>query len=114
MTGLTSGISLLTGSIDALLWKASGLFVVFGLVDLLRQKARYERDLKMSKQELRDEAKELEGNPAVAETLLLRGTLQAMKAIRRRKFQIAFNQHSGPRSAILTAASGAPSQRPMV
>jgi flagellar biosynthetic protein FlhB len=32
-------------------------------VDLFRQKQRYQQDLKMSKQEVRDEHKELEGNP---------------------------------------------------
>ena len=60
---LASGTLHVTGSIQSLLWKASGLFLVFGLIDLVRTKARYERDLKMSKQELRDEAKEMEGNP---------------------------------------------------
>jgi flagellar biosynthetic protein FlhB len=32
-------------------------------VDLFRQKRRYQQDLKMSKQEIRDENKEVEGNP---------------------------------------------------
>ena len=48
---------------ESLLWKASGLFLVFGLVDLFRQKRRYQQDLRMSKQEIRDELKEVEGNP---------------------------------------------------
>ena len=48
---------------ESLLWKASSLFVVFGFVDLLRQQRRYTKDLKMSKQEIRDEVKEVEGNP---------------------------------------------------
>jgi len=50
-------------SIHSLLWKAAGLFIVFGAVDLLRQKRRYQQELKMSKQEVRDEFKEVEGNP---------------------------------------------------
>jgi flagellar biosynthetic protein FlhB len=32
-------------------------------VDLFRQKRRYQQDLRMSKQEIRDELKEVEGNP---------------------------------------------------
>jgi flagellar biosynthetic protein FlhB len=52
-------------SIQSLLWKAAGLFLVFGLVDLIRQKTRYESQLKMSKQEIRDEAKETDGNPVI-------------------------------------------------
>ena len=50
----------------------------------------------------------LEGNPAVAEILVLRGSLDAIRAMRRRKFPVAYNQHTGPRSAIFTAASGVP------
>ncbi len=51
--------SILTG----LLWKAAGLFLVFGITDFIRQQRRYLRDLRMSKQEMRDELKEVEGNP---------------------------------------------------
>jgi heptosyltransferase III len=50
----------------------------------------------------------LEGNPSIAEVLLLRGSLNAVASMRSRKFHIAYNQHTGPRSAILTAACGAP------
>ena len=52
----------------------------------------------------------LEGNPAVAETLMLRGSLSAVAMLRRRNFQAAYNQHSGPRSAILTGLCGAPAR----
>ena len=50
-------------SLADLLWKAGGLFLVFGIVDLFRQQRRYQQDLRMSRQEIRDEVKELEGNP---------------------------------------------------
>jgi flagellar biosynthetic protein FlhB len=63
LRGLASGAQQVVASLESLLWKAAGLFLVFGLVDLVRQKTRYERDLKMSKQEIRDESKENEGNP---------------------------------------------------
>ncbi len=50
--------------IQALLWKARWLFLVFGLVDLRPPEARVtSRTCKMSKQEIRDEFKEVEGNP---------------------------------------------------
>jgi ADP-heptose:LPS heptosyltransferase len=52
----------------------------------------------------------LEGNPAVTETLVLRGSVAAVAMLRRRKFQAAYNQHSGPRSAILTGLCGAPAR----
>jgi flagellar biosynthetic protein FlhB len=60
---LSSGTLRVVSSLESLLWKASGLFIVFGIIDLLRTKQRYESDLKMSKQEIRDESKETEANP---------------------------------------------------
>ncbi|HUP03980.1 MAG TPA: EscU/YscU/HrcU family type III secretion system export apparatus switch protein [Bryobacteraceae bacterium] len=59
----TAGAAYVAGSIQSLLWKASMVFVVFGAVDLVRQKRRYQQDLRMSKQEIRDEFKEIEGSP---------------------------------------------------
>jgi flagellar biosynthetic protein FlhB len=69
LTGLVSGVSLVGRSIEGLLWKASGLFLVFGLVDLVRQKTRYQRELRMSKQDIRDEMKEVDGNPVVKQRI---------------------------------------------
>ncbi len=61
--GVESGFRLVCGSFGTLLWKACGVFLVFGAVDLFRQRRRYRKDLRMSKQEIRDEFKENEGNP---------------------------------------------------
>jgi heptosyltransferase III len=49
----------------------------------------------------------LEGNPAISEILIARGFAATALALRRKKFPIVFNQHGGPTSAFLTAASGA-------
>jgi flagellar biosynthesis protein FlhB len=57
------GFALLARSLMTLFWKAAGVFLVFGVVDLYRQLQRHRRDLRMSKQEIRDEMKEMEGNP---------------------------------------------------
>ncbi len=51
-----------------------------------------------------------EGNPAVSEVMISRGLTEAAAEIRRRKFPIVFNQHGGPRSTMLTGASGASSR----
>jgi flagellar biosynthetic protein FlhB len=48
-----------------LLWRAAELFLVVGLIDLVWQQRRYNKQLKMSKQEIRDESKEQEGNPQI-------------------------------------------------
>jgi len=52
-------------SVQSLLWKAAMLFVILGAVDLWRQNRRYTADLRMSKQDLREESKEMEGNPQI-------------------------------------------------
>ena len=52
-------------SIRELLWKATGLFLVVGLLDLIRKRRQYTKDLRMTKQEVRDEFKEVEGNPQI-------------------------------------------------
>lgn len=51
------------GVIETLLWRAAGLFLLVGLADLFWQRHRYMNQLKMSKQEIREESKEQEGNP---------------------------------------------------
>ena len=61
--GVESAFRQVCGSLGTLLWKACGVFLVFGAVDLFRQRRRYRKDLRMSKQEIRDEVKETEGNP---------------------------------------------------
>jgi flagellar biosynthetic protein FlhB len=63
LSSAASGAAELAGCVQKLLWKASYLFLVFGAVDLFRQKRRYQQDLRMSKQDIRDELKEVEGNP---------------------------------------------------
>jgi heptosyltransferase III len=51
-----------------------------------------------------------EGNSGVAEVLLSGGFNATALELRRRRFSVVFNQHGGPRSALLTAASGSPSR----
>ena len=48
-----------------------------------------------------------EGNPAVAEVIPPGGLMATASELRRRNFAVLFNQHGGPRSAMLTAMSGA-------
>ncbi len=52
----------------------------------------------------------LEGNPAVSETIVTQGFVGTALALRRGRFPLVFNQHGGPRSAFLTAATGAPAR----
>ena len=52
-------------TLETLLWRAAGLFLLIGVIDLLWQRHRYMKQLKMSKQEIREESKESEGNPQI-------------------------------------------------
>ncbi len=63
LADVAAGASTVARSIQGLLWKATGGFLVLGAVDLVRQRRRYFQDLRMTKHEVREEAKELEGNP---------------------------------------------------
>jgi flagellar biosynthetic protein FlhB len=50
-------------SLKDLFWKAAMILVAFGAVDLIREKFKYAREMRMTKQEVREEYKEVEGNP---------------------------------------------------
>ncbi|HLH16118.1 MAG TPA: EscU/YscU/HrcU family type III secretion system export apparatus switch protein [Bryobacteraceae bacterium] len=58
-----SGYRFVTASLADLFWKAAGLFLLFGAADFYRQQRRHRQDLRMSKQEVKEEVKEQEGNP---------------------------------------------------
>jgi flagellar biosynthetic protein FlhB len=60
-----SGLKRVSSAIGDLLWKAAYLFMIYGSIDLFRQQKRFQADMRMSKQEIRDEGKESDGNPQV-------------------------------------------------
>jgi flagellar biosynthetic protein FlhB len=64
-TNLDTGLLKVAGSIKDILWKGAAMFVFFGLVDLIRQKRKFTKDLKMTKQEVKQEAKDNDGSPHV-------------------------------------------------
>ena len=53
------------GVLETLMWRAAGLFLLVGLADLAWQRSRYNKQLRMSKQEIREETKEQESSPHV-------------------------------------------------
>ena len=63
LASIPSATEQITASLKSLLWKAAALFVVFGAVDLFRQQRKYMSDLRMSKEEVREENKRMEGSP---------------------------------------------------
>jgi len=77
------GLGRVGDSLGDLLWKASMLFLVVGAVDLFRQRRRWMGQLRMSKQEIREEQKEVEGNPLIR----MRIRRLQREALRRRMMQ---------------------------
>lgn len=65
LQSVDAGARQMGASIQSLLWKGAGVFLFLGAIDYVRQKRRYAADLRMSKYEVRQEAKEMEGNPQV-------------------------------------------------
>jgi flagellar biosynthesis protein FlhB len=60
-----SGAALIGSAITSLLWKCSMVLLAFGAIDIFRQKRKLDKQLRMTKQEVRDEMKESEGNPQI-------------------------------------------------
>lgn len=65
LTTVRAGAGQVFETVRGLLWKAAALFFVFGCVDLLRESRRHTSELRMTKQEIKDEMKESEGNPQI-------------------------------------------------
>jgi flagellar biosynthetic protein FlhB len=63
LKSLAAGQADVLGSINTLLWRAAGVFFVFGVVDLVREQRHFSKDLRMSKQDIKDEYKDSEGSP---------------------------------------------------
>jgi len=61
--GLETGIAHVFESLRDLMWRAAAVFLLIGILDFFRQKQLYRKDLRMSKQEIKDEFKESEGDP---------------------------------------------------
>jgi len=61
--GLAALPGLLMGHAYEIAWKGAFVFVIWSVADYALQRQKFESDLKMSKQEIRDEGKENEGNP---------------------------------------------------
>lgn len=53
------------GLLEQTVWVILAVFAVFAVVDYVWQRYQYEKKLRMSKQEVRDEAKQREGDPKV-------------------------------------------------
>ena len=60
---LFAGIMHAGDLIKRVIWRMGFILLAFGLVDFFRQRKKFARQMSMTKQEVRDEMKEMEGNP---------------------------------------------------
>ena len=63
LASVGSGLQLVTSTLSSVLVKAAGIFFLIGCIDLIRENKRRSGELRMTKQEIRDEMKESEGDP---------------------------------------------------
>lgn len=63
--GLMQAVSLITSIVINMGMKISAFYLVLGLADLLYQRLKFKKDMRMSKQEVKDEYKQQEGDPQV-------------------------------------------------
>jgi len=63
VAGMSSLPTLLIGKVWEISWKSAFVFALWSSVDYALTRWKFESDLKMSKQEVREENKETEGNP---------------------------------------------------
>src|SRR5271165_5239248 len=67
--GAQPAIARIGGTIETLLWRAVMLFLLVGICDLLWQRHRYTKQLKMSKHEVKQESKEQQGSPHIKQKI---------------------------------------------
>lgn len=115
---LDAGVDRVFSAILDLLWNAVGVFVAFGCIDLFRQLRKHSGELRMTRQEIRDEYKESEGNPATKSRIR-----RLQRSARRRKmllqvktatavvvnpthYAVALSYSTGSSSAPIVVAKG--------
>jgi flagellar biosynthesis protein FlhB len=67
--GAQPAIARIGSIIETLLWRAVMLFLLVGVCDLLWQRSRYMKQLKMSKHEVKQEAKEQQSSPHIKQKI---------------------------------------------
>ncbi len=63
--GLLGGISGTWALVQKVVWTVGGALLILAIADLIYQRWQHNEDLKMTKQEVKDEAKDVEGDPQI-------------------------------------------------
>lgn len=60
---LSNGVNHAASLVKDVVWQIALVLIAFGVVDLFRQRQKFRTQMRMTKQEIRDEMKNVEGNP---------------------------------------------------
>ena len=69
LLSLEPALNIVSKAFTGLLWKAGLILLLIGAVDLLRQRSRHSKTMRMTKHEVRQEHKESEGNPQIKQRI---------------------------------------------
>lgn len=64
-TSLPGATTVIFASIKDVIWKLGGVLFLMGAVDLVRQRRQFSKSMMMSKQDIKDEVRESDGNPQI-------------------------------------------------
>jgi flagellar biosynthetic protein FlhB len=65
LKGVEIGAAEIARTILGLLWRGASVFFAFGCIELVREKVRHANQMKMTKEEVKQENKETQGNPQI-------------------------------------------------
>lgn len=65
LASIPAGLSVVGGAFRQVLWRCTAVLVVIGLIEMFRHRWQYNNDLAMTKQEVRDEHRDQEGDPQI-------------------------------------------------
>jgi flagellar biosynthetic protein FlhB len=114
----TAAVAQAGALIESLLWKAAAAFMILGLIDLAWERQRFTRNLRMSKQEIKEETKETEGNMEmkgrIRRMMRARGRRRMMQDVKTATavivnpthYAVAIRYDAGSRTAPLVVAKG--------
>ena len=63
--GISGSISQTWGLVQNIVWSVGGALLILAIIDFIYQKWQHTEDLKMTKQEVKDESKDVEGDPQI-------------------------------------------------
>jgi flagellar biosynthetic protein FlhB len=65
MAGIHTGLSVVGAAFEKVLWRCTAVLVAIGVIEMFRHRWLYNKDLAMTKEEIRQEHKDQEGDPHI-------------------------------------------------